>query len=450
MSGSRGTLERLARQLVAALEPLRRAVGDEHAFRALMRRLGWDTAGLPAEYTSVGEAIAEAARAADALGDTPAPAAIADLLSRARTAYDAVRGIAVAPPGVDAETFLTEIGEQLFEILLTDYLSAEQPEAFNLLSALGVIEMEDIPSTAQRPGYVRPRIKWQDIPTIVTDPASLPARVYGWGTPRLRFHLLIEHLAELLSALGFPVTIGPVSRLLADGYHDSAEGLDETAWALKIPFYYITIANRNLEAAFTLMELKGEGGALPGVIVEPQVPEEFPLTFHLAPAIDLRLQPGTNTASHFGILLRPGDSSIRYPFEPGKAPPAAGIGIGLDFRPESPTLLFGAPGGTRLEVKGASLDFMAKVREDGLDVRAGAQLEGLALVLAGGETDSFLQSFAGRGDSRIEIPLGIEWSRRDGVRFSGADAFEVTPASGPAAGTARRRLGRAASLCPHR
>ena len=55
MSDQRGTLDLLARQLVAALEPLRRAVTDEHAFRALMLRLGWQTAGLPPAYTAIGE-----------------------------------------------------------------------------------------------------------------------------------------------------------------------------------------------------------------------------------------------------------------------------------------------------------------------------------------------------------------------------------------------------------
>ena len=73
MSDQRGTLDLLARQLVAALEPLRRAVTDEHAFRALMLRLGWQAAGLPPAYTAIGESVAEAAQAIDALGDKPSP-----------------------------------------------------------------------------------------------------------------------------------------------------------------------------------------------------------------------------------------------------------------------------------------------------------------------------------------------------------------------------------------
>ena len=261
MKNERGTLESLARHLVAALEPLRRAVSDENAFRALMLRLGWETTGLPPAYTSMGDAIAEAAQAVKALSDDPEPGELVDLLFKTKTAYEKIRGIDSAPPGVDAGAFLTEIGERLFEILLTDYLAAEQTAIFNLLSILNVIEVENREPTAQQRGHVRTRFKWEEIPKIISEPASLPERVYGWGTPDLRFQLLAEHVGEMLFAFGFPVFTGPANDLLADAYHNDDNGLDDNAWLLKVPFYYITIADKNLEAAFTLMELKGGSGS---------------------------------------------------------------------------------------------------------------------------------------------------------------------------------------------
>jgi hypothetical protein len=103
MKNERGTLESLARHLVAALEPLSRAVSDENAFRALMLRLGWETAGLPPAYISMGDAIAEAAQAVKALSDDPEPGEVVDLLFKTKTAYERIRGIDSAPPGVDAD-----------------------------------------------------------------------------------------------------------------------------------------------------------------------------------------------------------------------------------------------------------------------------------------------------------------------------------------------------------
>jgi Family of unknown function (DUF6603) len=425
MKNDRGTLELIARHFVTALEPLRRAVSDENAFRALMLRLGWATTGLPPPYAAIGSVIAEAAAAVKKLTEDPEPDEIADLLLKTKTAYEAIRSIDTAPPGVDAASFLPQVGERLFEILLTDYLATEETAVFNLFSMLNVIEVEDLPATPEQRGIVRTRFKWEEIPKIISDPASLFERVYGWGTPDLRFHLLAQHVGELLFAIGFPVVIGKADELLADAYHDVEDGIDDDSWVVKVPFYYITIADKNLEAAFSLMELKGEGAKLPGVIVQPQIPEQFPLKFHIAPTIDLRLQAGTNAASEFGILIRPGDASIRYPFEPGREPPAAGFSIGIDFTPTAPTLLFGSPKKTRLEFQAASIDFGAKAVAGDLDILLSANLKGLALVLAAGEGDSFLTSFLGSGESRVEIPFGIEWSRSAGLHFAGSDAFEI-------------------------
>ena len=158
MSEERGTLESLARHLVASIEPLRRAFSDEAAFKALMLRLGWETAGLPPVYAETANAISEAVSAADALGDEPSPEQIAQLLEKASAAYDKITSIATAPPGVDAPAFLAEIGERLFELLLSDYLAAEQPALFNLLSILNVIEEEVVAATPQNRGHTRTRL----------------------------------------------------------------------------------------------------------------------------------------------------------------------------------------------------------------------------------------------------------------------------------------------------
>lgn len=425
MSEARGTLESLARHVVAALEPLRRAFSDEDAFKALMLRLGWETTGLPAAYEETANAVAEAASAADALGDEASLEEIALLLEKASAAYDKITSIAAAPPGVDAAAFLAEIGERLFELLLTDYLAAEQPAMFDLLSLLNVIEEEDVSATPQKRGHTRTRFKWREIPEIVRDPMSLPARVYGWGTPELKFPLLLQHLGELLVALGFPIFIGHADELVADGYSDEADRAPDDWWLLKAPFYYITIADKNLEAAFTLLELKGSDRKLPGIIIQPEIPSEFPLSFHLAPEIDLRVRAGTNASLQFGILIRPGEASIKYPFEPGRAPPAAGVGMGFDFNPSAPTVLLGESQATRFEFQGASVDFAAETEAGDLDIVFRAELKRSALVLASGEGDSFINSFLGSGERRIEFPLGLEWSRQGGVHFTGSNGFEI-------------------------
>jgi hypothetical protein len=426
MSTTAGTFEQVARAMIDAVAPLRRALGSPDAFRSFMLRLGWETSSLPPSYTALGTTITEAMQAVEALRDDPTADEVLALLRKAQAAYLAIQQIDQAPAGVDAAAFLSQIGERLFEILLTDYLATYQPALFNLLSMLTVIEMEEIPATAQQRAHVRTHLHWATIPDIIRDPLSLPQKVYGWGTPELKFLLLLQHLSELLFAFGFPVFIGKAEEFLANGYAGQDIDFDEDTLWLKVPFFYITIADRELEAAISVVELKGTGTALPGLAIQPHIPNEFPLTLHLAPTIDLRLRAGTNAATQLGIVLRPGDASIKYPFQPGTTPPAAGVGLGFDFKPASPTLLLGSPKGTRLELQGASIDLGASFVENELDVQVAAQLKGLTLVLQPGEADSFLRNLLGDSERRLTMPLGIEWSRRHGVHFLGSEGFDTS------------------------
>ncbi|MBP8265384.1 MAG: hypothetical protein KAX47_02445 [Zoogloea sp.] len=412
--------------MIDAMAPLRRALGSPDAFRSFMLRLGWETSSLPSTYTSLGTTITEALQAVEALRDDPTADEVLALLRKAQAAYLAIQRIDQAPAGVDAAAFLSQIGERLFEILLTDYLAAHQPALFNWLSILNVIESVDIPATAHQRGHIRTHFHWATIPEIIRDPLSLPQKVYGWGTQDLKFPLLLQHLSELFFAFGFPVYLSRTEASLTRGYGDGERNLEEDSTWLKIPFYYITIADRELEAAISIVELKGNGSTLPGLAIQPHIPNEFPLTLRLASTIDLRVRAGTNAASQLGIVLRPGEASIKYPFQPGTTPPSAGIGIGFDFKPASPTLLLGSPKGTRLELQGASIDLGASFVENELDIQLATQLKGMALVLRPGEADSFLHNLLGDSERRLTIPLAIEWSRRHGVHFLGSEGFDTS------------------------
>ena len=172
MSTTAGTFEQIARAMIDTVAPLRRAVGSADAFRSFMLRLGWDTISVPPAYTQLGTAIAEAMQAADALREDPTAEEILALLRKAQAAYLAIQRIDQAPPGVDAGAFLSQIGERLFEILLTDYLATHQPALFNLLSILNVIEEEVVPATTQQRAHVRTHFHWANIPEIIRDPLS--------------------------------------------------------------------------------------------------------------------------------------------------------------------------------------------------------------------------------------------------------------------------------------
>jgi hypothetical protein len=179
MSDTPGTLELIAQHLTLALKPLRDGLSDVDHFKQLMFRLGWKVTALPPEYSALFAAVDTAVTKFEALTDNPTPRDIAELLQAVKNAYNAVQGITAAPPGVDAGAFLSEIGERLFELLLTDYLAADLPGLYHFFQMTNVIQLERTPAVTGRPSFVRVRFEWSQITTIVSHPETLPAIVYG-------------------------------------------------------------------------------------------------------------------------------------------------------------------------------------------------------------------------------------------------------------------------------
>jgi hypothetical protein len=186
----------------------------------LLWRLGFSVSDVPPPFQQLATTVADAAHALDSLPDPPSPQDLAHLLQQAKGIYDAVQelGSGPVPNGADATAYAEEIGERLFELLLTEYLAAEQPQAFNILSMLRVITVEMVPATATRPDYMRRHFRWEELPKVVSDPSGLPARVYGWGTPDFDAGLLLRHVTAVGVALGLPVAMRPADGNAMRGY----------------------------------------------------------------------------------------------------------------------------------------------------------------------------------------------------------------------------------------
>ena len=427
MAEQQGTLQTIGTFLAEALRPLQTAFSGVEQFKGFMLRLGWRPTDLPAEYTNLVTTISAVVDKLDSLGDDPSPNDILDLVNDAVAAFNAVRSISTAPPGVDAGAFLGEIAERLFELLLTDYLAAEQPSIYNLLRALNVITLERHPAAAGRPAFARVKFDWAALPKIISDPGSIPQQVFGWGTPDLDAQKVIDYLAALFFALKFPARVRVSDDATVRAYTGGALApVAPTTKTLNVTFYSITIAGNDVEAGFRLRPLPASGSQLPGFALEPLIPSQFPLTLQLADDIALRLLAGANVPDLFGLVIRPDGAALVYPFAPGTPPPSAGIGIGFDFTPADPVILLGEASGTRLQFKGGSIDLSTNVGGAGFEIALNAQLSGLALILSPEEGDGFIRKVIGDSDSTIAVPLGVEWSNLSGIRFKGSAAFEVS------------------------
>jgi hypothetical protein len=430
MADDRHTLELIGRHLIKAVEPLIEAGGSLGAFMRLMGRIGFFASDIPPPYQALANSVRNARDAVTALADDPSLQDILTLLKKAKDVHDAIQqlGSGPMPSGADASAYAQEIGERLFELLLTDYLADQQPGAFNILSMLDVIAVESIAATPTRPSYVRTHFRWAELPKIVNDPASLPARVYRWGETDFREDLVLEHISGLGLSLGLPVAFRPSDSEALAGYIGNTQSFPAPAGrSLILPFFYANIEGRMIEGALALQRLPGVAGAPPGLILEPRLPSDMPLEFDLAPSAKLKFRAGTNVGELFGITLAPPDRiSWRYPLAPGTQPPAAGVSGIFTYSPDAPVTLLGDPKASRIDLKGATAELGANLSGSGVDLKFSAELDGLKVVVAEGEGDSFLRKVLGDKPAAIEVPLGIEWSREGGIRFKGSAAFEVT------------------------
>src|SRR5262249_48459159 len=135
-------------------------------------------------------------------------------------------GLTTAPRGVDSGAFLSEFASRLLELLLLDYLAFEFPSAYQLLAAANVIRLEPQDATSSRRAFLRVRFDFDRFVGLLTAPASIPSRVYGWGTTTFDFERFADHLLELLTALGFQATLQEVPPELRVGYQPSPEQAD--------------------------------------------------------------------------------------------------------------------------------------------------------------------------------------------------------------------------------
>lgn len=422
-----GTLHALARRLVLAMQPLTEAVADLPAFRTLLYRLGWDVKSLPPEYTALAAKVEAALATLDGLGDSPQPAEVLALLDQAKGIHQAINGLSTAPDGVDPGEFLTEIGQRLFELLLVDYLTRELPAVYSLLLSLGIVTQENVHETPTRPGFLLSRILWDQIPAALTDPGSIPERIYGWGSNDLDFHRLSGDLLGLFLALGWPAHIGRLDQGRGQGFMERPEDLFAGGeWELRAPVLLDNIGGKPIEVGLALLEVPGQDGKPAGLVLQPLIPPEIGSAYAISDTLRLDLRAGSDVGRTFGVVLRPGEATVRFPFDQGAALPEAGFGVTLRHVAVGPELLLGDPDGTRLTMQGAAASLELDTGQDGLEITGGLELQAVTLVLAAKDEDGFLGELVGDRDASFAIPLRVRWSSRSGLSLAAGGGLALT------------------------
>ena len=427
MSDPRGSLAVVADHLARAIGPLDGILRDPLTFATTMRELGWDAGPPPPSYAAIADAAAATVAAAEALADDTELADIVAVIEAVGDVYTALDGLGQAPSGVDPAAFLPVIGRDLFEHLLAGHLVIEAPGLYWPLEALGVVTSTALDPDGDRPGYVRTRFAWEQLPAALADPGAVPATAFAWGDADFDFSRLMHLTTALLGGIGITTSIDLVDPVLGDAVQSQATGP-----AAEPPFLGFTLSlfdspgDAPLPVGVSVTELPAEGGALPGVLVLPLLPPSLPAEHDPGGGWSFAVRPGSDLAEQLGIVVRPGETALRYPFAPGRPLPEAGHGASLTTVFDPPVVLLGQPDGIRLELASLTFSLDVDAAADGLELTLGVELGGLALVLSAGGMDSFLGAMLGDAELRVEVPFGLSWSSRTGVGVAADVGFVLS------------------------
>jgi len=196
-----GTLDRLSREVVAVFAPLADALASVDGARALLRELAWTPTDLPAPLLALSGAASAVDLALDRLFDPDATLDDVEAGLQAVTAVvDAIHGLETATydDELEAADFASRFPRELLDYLVIRYLQRQHPRLAFALRATGVVEVETIPADAHRPAHVRRGLAWPNLDGLVTDPASVLSRFYGWGTADFDATALLADLQTLL------------------------------------------------------------------------------------------------------------------------------------------------------------------------------------------------------------------------------------------------------------
>jgi hypothetical protein len=95
------------------------------------------------------------------------------------------------------------------------------------------------------------------------------------------------------------------------------------------------------------------------------------------------------------------------------------------YAPPEPVALFGDPGRTRLQVKGATVGLAFNAGEE-IEAVAQLNVEELTLIVTADTLDGFLSKLIGDEDLKAAMPLALSWSSLKGVNFSGGAGLTIS------------------------
>jgi hypothetical protein len=311
-------------------------------------------------------------------------------------------------PGVTAQQVNDLTAD--FPKKLLDFLLVKQFDTFpavgSTLTVLGIIEREfrpGDPGNPTQPDFEISRLHLDRLGPLLSSPADHLRNLYQWGAPGFDGEALFQVLHGVVASLGLPTRYVPP----AGGSPAKLE-------------------------AFAVDITVDDSVSPPGLIIDIEMPMQasFTRTINLPhPAWRLRLSGSVEL--EIGAVAR-----VRPPLEISVQPPtgslAGQIELELEGTPQSPFILIGQSGGSRLEVGSVSagallrLEWNSSTSQATLVPGVSGNLRNGKLLVDTSRSDGFIATLLGGFKLESNFDIGLAWNMRDGVQFQGSATLEIS------------------------
>jgi hypothetical protein len=428
MPAKAGTLEILAQQVGAALQPLETRLAPANVL-AFFAELG---VAFPPQLLQPAfvSALAAASTASGALTNTLKKFALdvasdntAGIVADAVTLVQQIRAVISSFPSIGVElgklsaslpgispvevsSFAQTLPANLLSHSLISHLEDVKPSVLGVANLLGVVRYRpDLgdPANPIHPPFIERKLQLSNLSTLLTSPASLLKSLYQWGGPSFNGSLLLPTLDASLNLLGASPEILPPNPLLA--IHTGLLNIDPSTTPPGL--------------RWTLLY---------------DLPAGLDITLPLSPLWAMRAQvQGSFKAGLEALVVPPSSFSL-------KSPGATGTGLlqidlvarGPDSR--HPLILLGEAEGSRLQADSFRIG-------TGLEVKWGAggtanaepvvqmELTGGKAVITTSGADSFIAKILSGLALEADFGFSLLYSVKDGLRFQGSSALDIELAS---------------------
>ena len=420
MPEQHGTFDVIATTIAGLLDPLgdRLAAGE---IRFLLADLGLQfpataetNAALVTATQTVVQKVRELPGLVAALADAIQAENIGQILAKALEVANAAKviiqqsenvGNAIKSlggvPAAELNQFVSELPTRLLDYLVIRNLEGI-PGAAESLEFIGAVERTDMPAVdATHPAFTRRKLHLDALTSFVSDPAQQLQSLYHWGQPAFTGAELLQALERILSRAGVPAVLdnsGPTPVLDALFLEIRPRtDLNPRGISVKIADHL------SLEGSKTFAQ---DDWSIK-LILDTQLNVGVEMTIQANEKVSFKPAPGSQLQ---------GDAKLEW---------TGGNASG------TPYLILGQPGGSRLEAAqltartGVGFAWNAATGTAEGSWSISGEVKKGKVVISMSEADGFLGKILGGFGLESNFDLGVGFSTKDGLFFTGSATLDI-------------------------